>query len=64
MAVLKDATLHKIFKISLQFLVDFQKTATVYLLDLTYNLFVTSKNETTNSPIYKFKVLHKGQRAF
>ena len=29
-----------------------------------YNLFVTSKNETTNSPIYEFKVLHKGQRVF
>ena len=28
------------------------------------NLFVTSKNGTTNSPIYEFKVLHKGQRAF
>ena len=28
------------------------------------NLFVTSKNETTNSPIHKFKKLHKGQRAF
>ena len=28
------------------------------------NLFVTSKNETTNSPIHQFKVLHKGQRAF
>ena len=25
------------------------------------NLFVTSKNETTNSPIHEFKVLHKGQ---
>ena len=31
---------------------------------LTSNLFVTSKNETTNSPIHEFKVLHKGQRAF
>ena len=28
------------------------------------NLFVTSKNETTNYPIHQFKVLHKGQRAF
>ena len=28
------------------------------------NLFVTSKNGTTNSPIHEFKVLHKGQRAF
>ena len=27
-------------------------------------MFVTSKNETTNLPIYEFKVLHKGQRAF
>ena len=26
--------------------------------------YVTSKYETTNSPIYEFKVLHKGQRAF
>ena len=26
--------------------------------------FVTSKNETTNSPIHEFNVLHKGQRAF
>ena len=25
----------------------------------TINLFVTSKNETTNSPIYQFKVLRK-----
>ena len=24
---------------------------------MSYNLFVTSKNETTNSPIYDFKVL-------
>ena len=31
---------------------------------LINNLFVTSKNETTNSPIHEFKVLHKGQRAF
>ena len=29
-----------------------------------YNLFVTSKNETTNSPILQFKVLKKGQRVF
>ena len=28
------------------------------------NLFVTSKNETMNSPIHEFKVLHEGQRAF
>ena len=28
------------------------------------NLFVTSKNETANSPIHEFKVLHKDQRAF
>ena len=26
--------------------------------------FVTSKNETTNSPIHEFKVLHRGHRAF
>ena len=31
---------------------------------LTYELFVTSKNETMNSPIHEFKVLHKGQRVF
>ena len=30
----------------------------------TNNLFVTSKNETTNSPIHEFKVLYKGQRTF
>ena len=28
------------------------------------NLFMTSKNETTNTPILEFKVLHKGQIAF
>ena len=28
------------------------------------NLFVTSKNETRNSPIHEFNVLHRGQRAF
>ena len=28
------------------------------------NLFVISKNETTNSPIHEFKVLHKSRRAF
>ena len=28
------------------------------------NLFVTSKNETTNSPIHEFKMLHKGHGAF
>ena len=28
------------------------------------NLFVTSKNESTNSPIHEFRVLHKGRRAF
>ena len=27
-------------------------------------LFVTSKNETTNSPMPELKVLNKGQRAF
>ena len=30
----------------------------------TGNLFVISINETTNSPIYEYKVLHKDQRAF
>ena len=34
------------------------------LLTETFNLFVTSKNETTNSSIHEFKVLQKGQRAF
>ena len=29
-----------------------------------FNLFMTSKNETTNSPIYELKVLYEGQRAF
>ena len=29
-----------------------------------FNLFVTSKNEVSNSPIHEFKVLHKNQRAF
>ena len=28
------------------------------------NLFVTSKNETTNLPIYELKVLHKGKNSF
>ena len=27
-----------------------------------FNLFVTSKNETTNSPIYEFKVLRAFKR--
>ena len=30
----------------------------------TFNLFVTSKNETTNSPIHKFKLLHKARGSF
>ena len=29
---------------------------------MSYNLFETSKNETTNSPIYELKVLHKGHK--
>ena len=29
-----------------------------------FNLFMTSKNKTTNCPIHEFKVLHKGQKAF
>ena len=29
----------------------------IFLVLQTFNLFVTSKNETTNSPIHKFKVL-------
>ena len=32
--------------------------------NVSINLLVTSKNETTNSPIHEFKVLQKGQRAF
>ena len=31
------------------------------MLIQTINLFVTLKNETTNSPIHEFKLLHKGQ---
>ena len=31
----------------------------VLFMTETNNLFVTSKNETTNSPIHEFKVLHK-----
>ena len=34
------------------------------LPSLFINLFVTSKNEFSNSPIHEFKVLHKSQRAF
>ena len=30
---------------------------------MIYSLFVTSKNEFSNSPIHEFKVLHKRQRA-
>ena len=33
-------------------------------LTLLTCLFVTSKNETTNSPIHEFKMLHNGQRVF
>ena len=29
-----------------------------------YNLFMTSKNEFSNSSIHEFKVLHKSQRSF
>ena len=29
------------------------------ILQILINLFVTSKNETTNSPIHEFKVLQK-----
>ena len=35
-----------------------------FVLFGTSNLFVTSKNETTNSPTNEFKVLHKGQPLF
>ena len=50
--------LQKNFKILLSHTSDFNGKKIVF------NLFVTSKNETTNSPILGFKVLHKGQRAF
>ena len=36
----------------------------VLLSDKTTNLFVTSKNETTYSPIHESNVLQKGQSAF
>ena len=39
-------------------------TSSPDFLKKSSQLFVTSKNETTNSPIHQFKVLHKGQRAF
>ena len=29
-----------------------------------FNLFVTSKNEFSNSPIHEFKVLHKSKEPF
>ena len=29
----------------------------LFICSTTYNLFVTSKNETTNSPFHEFKVL-------
>ena len=35
-----------------------------FQLLFAYNLFLTSKNETTNSPIYEFEVLHNGHTAF
>ena len=31
---------------------------------LLYNLFVTSKNKLSDSPIHEFKLLHMSQRAF
>ena len=30
----------------------------------TYNLYMTSKNETMNSRIHEFKILQKGQQVF
>ena len=36
----------------------------VKMITVAFNLFVASKNETTNSPIHEFKVLHEGQRTF
>ena len=44
-----------------------QKTSEYVKVVLTgegTNLFVTSKDKTTNSPIHELKVLHKGKRAF
>ena len=32
----------------------------IFLVLQTFNLFVTSKNETTNYPIHEFKVLQNG----
>ena len=49
------------FEFSCFFVSNWNKFCTSCLL---FNLFETSKNETTNSPIHEFKVLHKGQRAF
>ena len=51
------------------FLLCYKKLAGLHIETQKYqnqlcNLFVTSKNETTNSPIHKFKVLHKSQGAF
>ena len=40
--------------------IDIQKKIRINI----YNLFVTSKNEFSNSPIHEFKVLHISQRAF
>ena len=36
----------------------------MHILSKVYNLFMTSKIETTNSQIHKFKILQKGQRAY
>ena len=33
----------------------------VKMITVAFNLFVASKNETTNSPIHEFRVLHEGQ---
>ena len=33
-------------------------------LEQVSNLFVTSKNKFSNSPIHEFKVLHESQRAY
>ena len=42
----------------------FLKQNVMIYLDVINNVFVTSKNEFSNSAIHEFKVLHKSQRAF
>ena len=69
---IKEAKTCRLVKIlcSLHFtIILFFAIINIYSSDVTihevmYNLFVTSKNELSDSPIYEFKVLHKSQRAF